>query len=175
MAASNPTFFFISGAWHTSEYFDEVVGLLAEKGYHSEAMSLPSVGANPPLPDFEKDVEAISKAVTKVINSGKDVILVVHSYGGIPACQAIGAIMDDNEGENGKGKLRRMVWITSFIPQENQSLYTIVGHTPSWWKIEVCSVAISSFSSKQPHHPCLPTLRLYFWFKATSSQSYITN
>lgn len=90
MAASKPAFVFVPGAWHGPEVFQEVAASLAEKGYPSAIVSLASVGAKPPLAGFEKDVEAVEKTVEELINAGEDVVLVMHSYGGLPKLSSHG-------------------------------------------------------------------------------------
>jgi hypothetical protein len=67
------------------------------------------------------------ETVGKHINAGKDVVLAMHSYGGVSGCQAMEHIMNNNKGGNGKGRVLRTVWIAGFVPKEGGSLRMTVG------------------------------------------------
>ena len=125
---SKPVFVFVHGAWHGPDCFNLVIEQLDAAGYNSVAVTLPSVGAEPPLKGFEPDVEVISTAVSKVLNSGNDVVLVMHSYGAIPACEAM-------KGMSGKGKIRRLVFCCAFVLLEGGTLVEARGGQVKPWII----------------------------------------
>ena len=62
---------------------------LEKAGYSVFAPILPSSGTVPALPDFNEDVKVIRHAVESMIVAGKDVVVVMHSYGAIPGCEAL--------------------------------------------------------------------------------------
>lgn len=69
--------------WHTTEYLQPTVALLAEAGYTSVCVQLPSVGADPPLLTAERDVSAVRRALFEILDEKKqNVMVVMHSYGG---------------------------------------------------------------------------------------------
>ncbi|KAK2628968.1 hypothetical protein QTJ16_002071 [Diplocarpon rosae] len=74
-----PEFIVVPGAWHGPESFEPTTGLLEKAGFTVHGVSLPCVGADPPLPSFEPDVRAITDVLERVLSSGKDVVLVMHS------------------------------------------------------------------------------------------------
>lgn len=86
-----PDIVLIPGAWHTGDCFDRIVPLLKGKGYSVTALTLPSVGAEPPLENFDQDVHLIHGVVEGLADAGKDVVVVMHSYGGIPRTVAMKA------------------------------------------------------------------------------------
>lgn len=77
---ANPIFICIPGAWHTPSVFPHVMSLLATHGYASHGLSLPSVGANPGLPDFSAVVTAFQELIDKRISSDEDLVVVSWSY-----------------------------------------------------------------------------------------------
>jgi hypothetical protein len=122
MATAKSTFVFVQGlAWPKA--FQEVAALLANKGYPRAFVTLASVGVEPPLTGFEKDVDAVEKTAGKLIHTSEDVILMMHSYGGLPSCQAMASIMDNNERGNWKGRVLRMVWLCGFVLREGGSFF----------------------------------------------------
>ncbi len=118
-STSKPTFVLLHGAWHSPSCWSKTTALLSTHGYASITPALPSTGASPPLPDFTADVETIRSAVTELVEEGKDVIVVVHSYSGIPGGQALEGLDKKTVAEKGgKGGVVRMVYIMSFIVPE---------------------------------------------------------
>lgn len=129
---SKPVFVIVPGAWHHPDAFGSVVKQLDAAGYKSVGVTLPSVGAEPQVKGFEPDVEAVRNALQEVLDNGDDVVLVMHSYGSIPACEAIKDV-------SGKGKIQRLVFCCSFVlPEGGSLLHTALGgQVPPWWMIDV--------------------------------------
>jgi hypothetical protein len=75
----NPTFLFIPGAWHIPAAYGPVQSILEGDGFECVTVSLPSVGCKPVTYDFTEDVEAIRSAVLKLVEGGKEVIVVMPS------------------------------------------------------------------------------------------------
>lgn len=138
MSSSKPTFVIIPGAWHGPEAFDAPGAILKEKGYGIKYVHLASVGASTPLKDFAPDVEVVRTAVEEVLAAGKDVVLVMHSYGGFPGSEAMKHFMDENTHANGRGKIVRMAWICAFVAPKGATLHAGIGGVdPPWFKREV--------------------------------------
>jgi len=85
---SKPTIVMVPGGWHKASIYSPVATLLESHGYTAICLDLPSVGADPPHTTFDGDVSAIRDCLTSLVSSGKDVVLVSHSYGGFPAGEA---------------------------------------------------------------------------------------
>jgi pimeloyl-ACP methyl ester carboxylesterase len=137
----SPTFIFVPGAWHGPAAFSSTIHLLAQRGYPSSAVALKSVDASPPLQNFDPDVEAVRSAVEAVVSKGGDVVLVMHSYGGIPGSEAMKYFLDGNEGEDGRarrGRVVRMVWICAFVGPVGGCLFEgIGGKDLPWFRVDV--------------------------------------
>lgn len=60
--------------------------ILHREGYQTESIQLPSVGSTDPANEsVTKDVQAIrEKMLLPLIDQGKEVVLLMHSYGGCP-------------------------------------------------------------------------------------------
>ncbi|CAG8950319.1 hypothetical protein HYFRA_00006812 [Hymenoscyphus fraxineus] len=114
-----PTFICVHGAWHTSSCWDEVKSLLEAQGYECICPDLPTTNSNPPKDDFTEDVEMIRSTVEKLVNDGKHVILVTHSYSGVPGGQALKGLDKPSCEKRGiKGGVIRLVYIASFMVPE---------------------------------------------------------
>ena len=86
---AKPTFVLVPGAWLKPEIYSSVMDSLNANGYPTISLPLPSAGAIPPNVTFDEDVNAIRENLTKlVVTEEKEVILVVHSYTGMPGAEA---------------------------------------------------------------------------------------
>jgi pimeloyl-ACP methyl ester carboxylesterase len=90
MAPDKPALLLVPGAWHLpGPTFSSTIPLLHSSGYTTSAVSLASNGAAKSVSDpFSLDVERVRAALATLIDEqGKDVVLVMHSYGGMPGSQ----------------------------------------------------------------------------------------
>ena len=84
--------------------------------YLSVGVSLPSVGAVPAVNDVTEDIFAIREAVAKLIEQREEVIVVLHSYGGIPGSQALEGLGKKERERTGEvGGVVRLVYIASYV------------------------------------------------------------
>jgi pimeloyl-ACP methyl ester carboxylesterase len=111
---SKPTFICVPGASHSPLIFDPVKSSLAYYGYEVTPITLPSVGGNPATYDFTEDVRAIRNLVAQYADSGRDVILVMHGYGGLPGAEALHGLGKAEREQRGlRGGVVRLVFIMS--------------------------------------------------------------
>ena len=103
------------------------MGTLNAHGYPTVGLPLPSVGAIPPNPDFTEDVKSIRNCLVQLVeNEEKEVILVTHSYTGIPGAEAPAGLGKKEREEKGlKGGVIRIVFIMAFAMLEG---FQSMGH-----------------------------------------------
>jgi hypothetical protein len=83
------------------------------------AIALPSNGNRPPIYDFTEDVRAIRDNVTLLLDSGQDVIVVMHSYAGIPGGEALWGLGKREREQRGlRTGVIRLVFIMSILAKE---------------------------------------------------------
>jgi hypothetical protein len=100
--STTPTITCIHGAWHKPTSFGPLVTELEARGLKVDiSISLPSTGASPPVPDFTADVAAIQKGILAVLETA-DCFVVCHSYGTIPAAQALEGLSKSQRVKDGK-------------------------------------------------------------------------
>ncbi|KAJ5091386.1 alpha/beta-hydrolase [Penicillium alfredii] len=89
MTTEKPIILFIPGAWHQGGIFEPVANILRAQGYQAEPITLPSVGGLTSTNAYD-DAEHICKThLNDLVAQGKEVILVMHSYGGIPGTESV--------------------------------------------------------------------------------------
>lgn len=120
---TRPTLVFVHGAWHGSWCWDHLRQILEERGWTTTAVELPTVHA----PDktslgMTADADAVRAAI-EAING--DVVVVAHSYGGVPTTQGADAT-----------NVAHIVFISAFVLDEGESLFDAVGGVkPDWWQV----------------------------------------
>ncbi|KAJ9272668.1 hypothetical protein DTO212C5_1395 [Paecilomyces variotii] len=133
--APKPTILFIHGAWHTPEYFNPVIDKLEKLDYPCCTVSLPSAGGNDSA-TAKDDAAVIRKKISELVSDGKEVVLSMHSYGGIPGTMsAEGFLRQDREKEGNRGGVISLVYIAAFLLPEGSSLVSVLG-MPPWIKVE---------------------------------------
>ena len=133
---SKPTVIFVPGAWHGPEAFTEVSGILENAGYHTVSIALASVGAAQPLVGFEPDVDKIRAAVQQACDTDQDVVLFMHSYGSVPACESVKGLTKAAQQQAGKqGGVIRLFFCCAFVLPEGASLMAALGGNPLPWFI----------------------------------------
>ncbi|KAF5635577.1 signal peptide-containing protein [Fusarium sp. NRRL 25303] len=129
MSPSSFCVIFVPGAWHPASVFKAVGDILEQAGFNVDYVDLSSVGADPPITDFTADVKAIQQTVSQAASKGQKVILVAHSYGGIPSAEAIGAF-------GSGGAVEHFVLCCSFIiPKDKSLIAAFGGQDLPWWDI----------------------------------------
>ncbi|KAK1982965.1 Alpha/beta hydrolase fold-1 [Colletotrichum cereale] len=135
MSPQLPTILFTPGAWHRPWAFDLVRSDLSSRGYETAAVTLASVGSNDAKLGLDKDVAAVRQELKTLVDKGRDVIVVAHSYGGVPVANAVeGFNYKDLMAEKKPGGVIMVVYLTSFAIPAGTGLYS-GGTMPTWWNV----------------------------------------
>jgi pimeloyl-ACP methyl ester carboxylesterase len=133
------------------EYYNHVRSLLEAKGYPTVGVPLPSVGSTATMAD---DAVAIHAVTAHLVAEGKRVVLVMHSYGGIPGTESARGLAwrkrtafgGGNEGKGGdklsgsEGGIVALVYLAAYLLSEGMSVMSFAsgGGMPEWLTVEVC-------------------------------------
>lgn len=135
----NPVFVFVPGAWHTADSFDVVRDLMHKRGLATEAVSTPSVGAFPPDKGLHADIEHTHAVVKEMVEAGRQIVLVNHSYGGMVGAGAVEGLGYAQRCKAGlPGGVIMVVWMAAFVTPKGKTLMDMLGgnHAP-WMVIKV--------------------------------------
>jgi len=107
------------GSW----WWHPTAELLAERGITSVAPALPSCGETGEVPDAQgpglaEDVAAVREVLTA---SDESTVVVAHSYGGIVTAEAAAGV----------DAVRRLLFVSSYLPEVGQSLSSFGGEEPA--------------------------------------------
>ncbi|KUJ24233.1 alpha/beta-hydrolase [Mollisia scopiformis] len=127
MSTSKPSILFIPGSFALPEFYDVVLDPIKAQGYEIRALHLltvglttgPREGAPPTMYD---DAAFIAKEVEKLVDQEKDIILIGHSYGGIPLSQSTkGLGIEERKAQGKKGGIVKLAYMTCLVPDIGQS------------------------------------------------------
>ena len=115
--------------------YSSLLTLLRKSGYSATIPSLPSCDAQDPHnTTCSTDAEAIRKQIINSIESdGKDVVLICHSYGGVPGGAAAYGLSKTSRAKEGRrGGVIGLIYMCGFLITEGSSLLETLGgkHAP---------------------------------------------
>ena len=115
-----PTILFVPGLWEGSAPFSHVASLLQARGYPTEIATLPSTGTvSPGNPNMNDDILAIRSTVSKLVDDGQHVVLVLHSAGGFLGSNAIeGLSLKARQEKQIPGGVSKIVFVAAGIAPE---------------------------------------------------------
>lgn len=119
-----PTLLLVHGAWHGSWAWDPLRAILESRGWTVATVDLPTVHSADKIGmHMQADADSVADAIAAI---NGPVVVVAHSYGGIPVTQA--ATIDN---------VTHIVYIAAFALDAGESLLGAVGGVaPDWWHID---------------------------------------
>ena len=142
MAPSNPVFVIAPGAAQTPSHYAYLQHLLLSEGYGVLSALLPTVGNSAPV-TAEDDAEYIrSRMLVPVLDIEKhNVIMISHSYSGMPASAAArGLGKADRDAEGKATSVLGQIFIASIIPRGGDGkdvVATFGGQLPPHIQVDV--------------------------------------
>jgi pimeloyl-ACP methyl ester carboxylesterase len=127
------TLLLVHGAWHNSWVWQPLIDELSDVDVDVVTVDLPSSGTDPQsLGDLTADAEAIRAALAGVEGP---VVLVGHSYGGIPISEAATA----------EAGVAHLVYLCAFQLDVGESLVgSLGGEVPPWQEVHETHVRVTT-------------------------------
>lgn len=140
--SQQPIIILVPGAWSLPFFYDGLRSSISRQGLTSpDAIAHPSVGAEPPTKTLDDDVYHLRDVLTEHCDSGKNVVVVAHSYGGLVSSGAVQGLGVQERKSKGKtGGVSLIIYMTAFVVPKGQSLISASGgQLLPWIKTEVSS------------------------------------
>lgn len=122
--AVKPSLIIIPGNFSLPRFWGTIQKSVQDQGYPVEVVGLKSSQEEPadPAPGLADDVKEASSVLNKHIDQGKDVVLLMHSYGGMVGTEATrGLSRVEREKDGLKGGIIRMVFLASIFAPPGRS------------------------------------------------------
>ena len=142
------------GAFAMPDVYDQLVEKARGRGVDVRALHLPSIGLGPQqsrpgkAPSMYDDAEFIAKEAEKESDAGRNVILVAHSYSGMPVSQCTQGLTAKERHTQGKtGGVVGLAFITSLVPSLGESGGDVYGRSPNAGKANPMEPIVSCVPS----------------------------
>ena len=172
-----PTLVLVPGAWHNTETWDKIASLMETKQYKCVRVALPSTMSNPSA-TFWEDIQAVRNSIVVEVTQGRDVVVVVHSYGGVVGSSAIKGLVRHEQdvslsGKNQSGHVLGIVMLASGFAQTGVSFLDGMGGKPppSWEADQQSGFATIVVEPRELFYHDLPTEEGNYWVKKLGKQS----
>jgi pimeloyl-ACP methyl ester carboxylesterase len=138
---------FVPGSFGSVKMYNEFADSLTRHGIRFHIVDTPSVGRREGLPPqtMSDDAAAIVKVANKELALGNEVVLMTHSYGGIPGTQSLQELSRvSREAKGLKGGIDKIIYLTSVVPPVGVANLEIFGSDiPDWLTINDDYMTIS--------------------------------
>lgn len=120
---AKPVIVLAPGAWHPVSCFDNLIAFLTAAGYETQTIVFPAVyhAAEIKEPSLELDIAAVRAVVEPLAQAGRDVVLVMHSWGGFPGSSALQELTQT---------VRHLVYMAAFVPAVGQRIVDLAETAP---------------------------------------------
>ena len=124
---AKPILVFIHGAFFPASCWESVRSSLEKHSYETVAISLPGVGVGSTVTSHLEDTATIRKVLLLLIEEQqRDVILVMHSYGGVPGSEAVEGL-EKSKRERDTGGVIHCMYIAAYLVPVGASLLGLLG------------------------------------------------
>ncbi|KAJ6084272.1 hypothetical protein N7486_011072 [Penicillium sp. IBT 16267x] len=126
--SSLPTIVLVHGAWHTPDHYSNYVNALQKQGFQVHCPLLPtSSNARPPTAFLREAVACVKEIVNTLIEDGRRVLMIMHSYGGVVGSSAVEGLSFSERKASGKpGGVIHLLYLCAFILPLGYSMWNIV-------------------------------------------------
>ncbi|KAK4507538.1 hypothetical protein PRZ48_001273 [Zasmidium cellare] len=98
---------------HKQFHAQKTIDSLKQRGHDALAIDLLSIDTSNPQPTWEQEVTHVFNSVLSLLQSGQNVVLVLHSYAGHPGCEAINRLVQTgclSSTPERKGRLLKVIF-----------------------------------------------------------------
>ncbi|KAE8356371.1 Alpha/beta hydrolase family-domain-containing protein [Aspergillus coremiiformis] len=136
--SKTPTIVIVPGAWHCPKHYKYLIDGLVRFHYEVVGVTVLSVNSSPPHASWDQDAQEIRRVIMESLDSGKDVIAVAHSFGGVSMSEAVkGLGKEAREKQGVKGGVVRLVYMCAMaLPEGQTHLGQIQPQTPEEEELE---------------------------------------
>ncbi len=128
MATSLPVIVLVHGAWHTPPIYQSYIDDLKTQGFTVYCPRLPSCsGASPPKASLPEDIVCVREVVKPLVEAGKRVVMVMHSYGGAVGTDAVeGLAFSARKAAGQSGGVIHLLYLCAFMLPPGSTILGIV-------------------------------------------------
>ncbi|KAH8170402.1 alpha/beta hydrolase family protein [Sarocladium implicatum] len=124
MRTDKPEVLIIAGGWHTPESYAKLTNAFKNEGYEVHCPRHQSVtSVRPPVAGLAEDSANLRAFVEELLQSGKRMVVIAHSYGGMVASNSLyGQSVDSRAARGLSGGIVRLIYMCAFALEEGKSM-----------------------------------------------------
>lgn len=136
---TKPTILWVNGSFSPASFYTTVAEKVRSRGYEIVLDTLPSSARAPPEQPatLAEDAAHFHDIAEKLADQGKEIVMVMHSYGGVVGSECSKGLSKPERREAGKpGGIVRLVYFTCVVPEVGVSLRDLLpGDDVPWLTI----------------------------------------
>ncbi|KAI1106619.1 alpha/beta-hydrolase [Jackrogersella minutella] len=127
-ANAKPAILIVHGGWHVPESYAKLTAALEATGYEVHVPRLPSVNdARPPTADLSTDTAYLRDCATRLVEAGRTLVAVMHSYGGHVGTNALYGLGAPARSAQGlTGGISSLIYLTAYAVPAGQAMVDTV-------------------------------------------------
>lgn len=139
--SANAVLVIVPGSFSEPHFYYDVKDALQKQGIEVTIVKTPSVGRRDPQPPatLSDDAAAIQDVTKKLADQGKNVVLIAHSYGGMPATQSL---QDTAKLDGMNGGVIKIVYLSALVVDIGVSCIGFMGQLPDFLTVNVSRDAV---------------------------------
>ena len=117
-----PALILVHGAWHVPEHYYDFIQSLQNAGYEVFCPRLPTCDQSKRSnTNFLSDTSVVRSQILSLIDDSRDIVMVLHSYGGAVGSEAVQNLSANERATRGlKGGVVRLVYMCGFMLQPGE-------------------------------------------------------
>ena len=135
---SKPSVILIPGSYCLIEIYQPLIDAISGAGYEVTPLALPTVGPRSgegrpsAAPSMYDDAAAIASKTEQLADQGKNVVLLGHSYAGVPMTQSVKGLSRTERSAQGKrGGVVHLAYYAALVPPLNESAASLLSRFPA--------------------------------------------
>ncbi|KAH0351390.1 alpha/beta-hydrolase, partial [Aureobasidium melanogenum] len=120
-STEKPVIVIVPGAWHVPAHYAHLALKLNAYGYTIDCIESSSTNDEKDLPEdtWKEDISIIRNAITSHTEAGRDVALVMHSFGGLAGSEAACGL--GKKSSETSGSVVKLIYLAAFMMKEGES------------------------------------------------------
>ena len=147
----------VHGAWHVPAHYHSFVHELENAGFEVACPLLPTCDETKRLTsDTSNDIEVVRTQIKAFLGDSREVIMLLHSYGGVVGTEAVQGLSASARKPQGlSGGIVHIIYMCAFLLQVGESVASASLPRPDPEHVEYDEVSRTTF-------PCVPPEQLFY-------------
>ena len=121
---TNPAIVLVHGAWHVPRHYEVLLERLTQQGFEVYCPHLATCNETTrQTASLYDDAEIIRECLLDLLDSGREVVMLLHSYGGTVGTQAAAGLSQGERAASGlQGGIIHLIYMCGFMLQVDESV-----------------------------------------------------